>query len=76
MSDSDHGASVVAAFVLGAAAGAAVALLLSPGTGDENRARAAGGVHKLRSRLDEFLDAFAARQAPEPPIPAGEDTAA
>ena len=39
MSDNNNAASVLVAFVLGAAAGAAMALLYAPATGEETRRR-------------------------------------
>lgn len=51
----DSGGGVLVAFVLGALAGAAVALLYAPGAGDETRRRLAG---KAREGRDQAARAF------------------
>ncbi len=61
MAREDSGAgTVVAAFVLGAIAGAAVALLMAPATGDEMRRRLADKAREGKDRAGE-----AARQGRE-----------
>jgi len=48
MSDNDYGRNTVLAFLLGGAVGAAIALLYSPGSGEENR-------RKLRKMKDDAV---------------------
>jgi gas vesicle protein len=56
----DNGGSIVAAFVIGALTGAAVALLLAPTTGEEMRRRISERAKEGRDRAGE-----AARQGRE-----------
>jgi gas vesicle protein len=61
MSRDDHGGgSLVAAFLIGAVAGAAVALLLAPATGEEMRRRLGERAREGREKAEE-----AARQGRE-----------
>jgi gas vesicle protein len=57
----DNSGSVMVAFVLGALAGAAVALLFAPATGEETREylgeKAREGRAKLREQRDSVLNA-------------------
>ena len=52
---SDSGASVLVAFLAGAAVGAAVALLFAPASGEETRAAVKG---KAREGRDKVLEAL------------------
>ncbi|HEX9017018.1 MAG TPA: YtxH domain-containing protein [Chloroflexota bacterium] len=53
MSESEGGSGFVAGFVLGGIAGAALALLLAPRTGDENRGALRERTIELRVRAEE-----------------------
>ena len=54
MSQSGNSGSVFFAFVIGAAAGAAVALLYAPAPGEETRRKLAEKAREGRERADEF----------------------
>jgi gas vesicle protein len=56
MSDKDHSAgTVIAAFIVGALAGAAVALLFAPASGQETRRKLAEKAREGRKRADELI---------------------
>jgi gas vesicle protein len=52
---SDNRTDALMAFLLGAAVGAGVALLLAPASGEETRRRLSDGARKLGDGLDEKL---------------------
>ena len=55
MSDNgSHGGTVLVSFVLGAIAGAAVALLYAPGSGEETRRRLAERAREGRDRAEQL----------------------
>lgn len=54
MAQSGNSGSVFTAFLIGAAAGAAVALLYAPAPGDETRRRLAEKAREGRERADEL----------------------
>lgn len=53
-SNGSSAGSVLAAFILGAAAGAAVALLYAPASGEETRKKLAEKAREGRKRAEEF----------------------
>ena len=53
-SNGSSAGSVLAAFILGAAAGAAVALLYAPAPGEETRRKLAAKAREGRDRAEEF----------------------
>jgi gas vesicle protein len=53
-SNGNSGGSVLLAFILGAAAGAAVALLYAPASGEETRRKLAEKAKEGRDKVEEF----------------------